>query len=100
MSTDNLKFLTSKQAIADAASFIQTMNKLHNFTADQQWIIFGGSYAGALAMWLVEDYPNLAYGAVSSSGPVYATLDFGGIFLLCFVWINQSYPFITNSRLF
>lgn len=79
MSTENLRFLTSEQAVADAASFIQAMNKKFNFTADQPWIIFGGSYAGALAIWLVEDYPHLAYGAVSSSGPVHATLDFGGI---------------------
>lgn len=78
LSLFNLAYLTSEQALADAANFIQTMNVRHNFNANQKWIIFGGSYAGSLALWLVEKYPKLAYGAISSSGPVQITMDFGG----------------------
>lgn len=54
------------------------MKKKHHFTEDQKWILFGGSYSGALAMWMKEKYPNLVAGAVGSSGPVYLQVDFKG----------------------
>lgn len=76
---ENLVYLTSQQALGDAANLIQTMNKKYNFNPNQKWIIFGGSYAGALALWLVEQYPNLAYGSISSSGPVQITMDYSGM---------------------
>lgn len=79
LSLANLAYLTSDQALADASNFIQATNIRYNFNANQKWIIFGGSYAGSLALWLVEKYPNLAYGAISSSGPVKITMDFSGI---------------------
>ena len=49
MSTDNLKYLSSEQALADLAYFHQYMtDKLQ--LSDNKWIAFGGSYPG---MWLV-----------------------------------------------
>lgn len=52
------------------------MNNKYRFTSNQKWILFGGSYAGALVTWFVKWYPYSAYGAVSSSGTVNATIDF------------------------
>ena len=39
-------------------------------------VVFGGSYAGSLAVWFREKYPNIAVGAIASSAPVLAEVDF------------------------
>lgn len=44
-SIDNLKYLTSGQAIEDIAEFIRQKNKEKNL--DQKWIVVGGGYAGS-----------------------------------------------------
>ncbi|VDM41994.1 unnamed protein product [Toxocara canis] len=74
-SVDNLKYLNSRQAIEDAADFISYINKQNNYV-NPKWIVFGGSYSGALAAWLRSKHPELVTGAVSSSGPVETKLDF------------------------
>lgn len=45
LSTPNLKYLSSKQALADTARFIKAVNLKRNIT-NPKWIVFGGSYAG------------------------------------------------------
>lgn len=73
-------YLSSEQALADLAYFVQSMNidfKLPNGT---KWIAFGGSYAGSLAAWFRTKYPHLVHGAVSASGPLLAKIDFQGEF--------------------
>lgn len=77
---ESLQYLTVDQALADVANFIQQMNIKYDIHPTQKWIIFGGSYAGALATWVVQRYPELAYGAVASSGTVDAVMNFGKFF--------------------
>ena len=48
-SVENLKYLTSMQALADVAHFIESQNEVLKRKAD--WIVIGGSYPGALAAW-------------------------------------------------
>uniref|UniRef100_A0A914UYQ5 Serine carboxypeptidase S28 n=1 Tax=Plectus sambesii TaxID=2011161 RepID=A0A914UYQ5_9BILA len=72
---DNLKWLSSRQALADTAFFIQSMNLMYGWD-NPQWITFGGSYSGALSAWMRQQYPNIVIGAIASSGPVLAKLDF------------------------
>uniref|UniRef100_F1KTW1 Serine protease n=1 Tax=Ascaris suum TaxID=6253 RepID=F1KTW1_ASCSU len=74
-SIENLKYLSSRQAIEDAAYFIRYINEQQKYV-NPKWIVFGGSYSGALAAWLREKHPELVIGAVGSSGPVEAKLDF------------------------
>lgn len=74
ISVKNLTWLTSRQALADIAAFIQAMNKQQNFTG--KWIALGGSYPGSLAAWMRLKYPHLVAGAVSTSGPLRAKIDF------------------------
>lgn len=78
LSTTNLQYLTSKQALADLALFILNMKQKYNLSPTQKWIAFGGSYPGSLAAWAREKYPDLIYGAISSSGPLLAKVDFTG----------------------
>jgi hypothetical protein len=46
ISTENLQFLSSEQALVDLAHFVTGMSKQLNLTADNKWIAFGGSYSG------------------------------------------------------
>ena len=48
-STDNLEYLSSVQALADIAAFIDGQNEILGRKAD--WIVVGGSYPGALSAW-------------------------------------------------
>merc|ERR1711892_864276 len=74
MSTENMKFLSSRQALEDLAHFITAMNSKNNISAP--WISFGGSYPGSLSAWVRLRFPHLVAGAVSSSGPLFAKLDY------------------------
>ncbi|XP_072396390.1 putative serine protease F56F10.1 isoform X1 [Diabrotica undecimpunctata] len=80
LSTENLVYLTSQQALSDLAFFIEAMNEQHNLTPDVKWIVFGGSYPGNLAAWVRQKYPHLVHGAMSASGPLLAELDFSEYF--------------------
>jgi len=76
MSTKNLRFLSSEQALADLASFIESKNKEFKLSSSNRWILFGGSYPGSLAAWFRLKYPHLAYGSVASSAPLLAQINF------------------------
>ncbi|EYC11990.1 hypothetical protein Y032_0048g1549 [Ancylostoma ceylanicum] len=70
----DLTYLSSLQALSDVANFIRTMDAKMNKTS--KWITFGGSYAGSLSLWMRQAFPDLVRGAVGSSAPVEAKLDF------------------------
>lgn len=76
LSVKNLVYLSSEQALADLAYFIEGMNLLYQIPAGTKWIAFGGSYPGSLAAWLRAKYPHLVHGAMSASGPLLAKIDF------------------------
>ncbi|CAB3225795.1 unnamed protein product [Arctia plantaginis] len=76
MSVKNLQYLSSSQALADLANFINAMNNKFRLKKSTRWVAFGGSYPGSLAAWLRLKYPHLVYAAVSSSGPLLAKVNF------------------------
>jgi len=78
LSTANLKWLTSRQALGDMAQFHAYISKLYNLKGDKKWVTFGGSYPGMLAAWARIKYPDLIFAAVSSSGPVEAQYNMQG----------------------
>ncbi|XP_033099786.1 putative serine protease K12H4.7 [Anneissia japonica] len=77
LSVENLKFLSSEQGLADLAYFRQYIASKMKVT-DNKWVSFGGSYPGSLSVWFRLKYPHLVDGAVATSAPVEATLDFTG----------------------
>uniref|UniRef100_A0AC35UAW0 EGF-like domain-containing protein n=1 Tax=Rhabditophanes sp. KR3021 TaxID=114890 RepID=A0AC35UAW0_9BILA len=78
LSTKNLKYLSSRQALADGAAFIRSINSNPQFGLSNKtkWVTFGGGYSGALAAWMRQMYPNLVHMAVASSAPLTGVVDF------------------------
>lgn len=75
-SLPNIKYLSSRQALADAARFHDFIVAVYKMTSSNKWVVFGGSYSGALSAWMRILYPEIIVGAVASSGPVLAELNF------------------------
>ncbi len=80
-STENMRFLTTDQALADTAYFARHVvfpGLEHlDLTADgTAWIAYGGSYAGAFVAFLRKLYPDVYWGAISSSGVTEAIWDY------------------------
>jgi len=75
LSTPNLRYLSSQQALADLSTFIEAMKIKYN-AQDSPVITFGGSYPGSLAAWFRLKFPHQTIAAVASSAPVQAELDF------------------------
>lgn len=74
-SMNNLKYLTSQQALADLDAFIQDQIAQHGY---ERVVLFGGFYGGSLASWYTAKYSSVS-GAVVSSAPVVAQVDFSGM---------------------
>ncbi|KAL6791438.1 peptidase S28 [Trichoderma sp. SZMC 28013] len=80
LTTQNLRFLTTEQALADTAYFAQHiefpgLEHLDLTASAAPWIIYGGSYAGAFAAFTRKLYPDVYWGAISSSGVTAAVED-------------------------
>nr|XP_003222903.1 PREDICTED: thymus-specific serine protease [Anolis carolinensis] len=93
---DNLQYLSSQQALSDLVSFHQFISKKYKLTPNNTWICFGGSYPGSLAAWFRLKFPHLVFGAVASSAPVRAQLDFKGYHKV--VAASLSNPVISGSK--
>lgn len=67
LSTENLRFLTTQQALADTAFFAENVVfegfEDQNLTAPHTaYIAYGGSYAGAFVAFLRKTYPDIYFG--------------------------------------
>ncbi|XP_006872939.1 PREDICTED: thymus-specific serine protease [Chrysochloris asiatica] len=71
-----LRFLSSRHALADMASAHLALSRIFNVSSSSRWICFGGSYAGSLAAWARLKFPHLIFASVASSAPLRAVLDF------------------------
>lgn len=71
----NMNLLSSEQALADLAVFVDYA-KVKFGLSNNRWFAYGGSYPGSLAAWFRIKYPHLVFGAVASSAPVKAKVNF------------------------
>ena len=91
LSTKSLRFLTTDQSVADAAYFAQNvkfpgMEHLDLTSKTTPYIAYGGSYAGAFVAILRKVYPDVYWGAISSSGVTEAIWDFAEYFRAAYVY--------------
>eukprot|EP00943_MAST-04B_sp_MAST-4B-sp1_P004020 g4020.t1 len=71
---ESLKFLSSRQALADLANFHTFATEKYNLSG-KKWVSWGGSYPGMLAGWFRLKFPHLVHAAVASSAPVHTKLE-------------------------
>ncbi|KAL1652073.1 hypothetical protein SLS58_000197 [Diplodia intermedia] len=81
LTTENLRFLTTDQALKDTQYFAEhvVFEGLEGHDLDPSstpWIAYGGSYAGAFVAFLRKLYPETFWGAISSSGVTEAIYDY------------------------
>ncbi len=76
VTNENLVYLSSRQALADMAHFVQYVKEEYSIPPDSPVVTFGGSYPGMLAAWSRLKYPHLIDAAVSNSAPIEVILDF------------------------
>ncbi|RDL38322.1 uncharacterized protein BP5553_02662 [Venustampulla echinocandica] len=78
--TDNLRYLTTEQTIADNAYFAQhaTFPGVEgNLTAPgTPWILYGGSLAGGETAFSLKEYGDILFGGIASSAPVKTVLPY------------------------
>lgn len=80
-STENLRFLTTQQAMADHAFFANNvvfkgLEKYNATASHRPYIAYGGSYAGAFVAFLRVLYPETFWGAIASSAVTEAIYDY------------------------
>lgn len=80
LTTKNLRFLSTEQALADTAYFAKHiefpgLEHLDLTAPGTPWIIYGGSYAGGFAAFTRKLYPDVYWGGISSSGVTVAIED-------------------------
>lgn len=72
-STENLKFKTTDQALADVAALIPAIKAKHNLNG--KWVAYGHSYDSFLAYGIRLLQPNLVEGAIVDVSPLNAKFD-------------------------
>ncbi|XP_052784512.1 putative serine protease K12H4.7 isoform X2 [Mya arenaria] len=82
VTSESLRFLSSRQALADVASFVDYIKEFYMYhLKGSKVIVFGGGYAGSLAVWMRSKYPYVVDGAVASSPPLTAIMDFADYYV-------------------
>ena len=81
LTTESFRFLTTQQALADQAYFAQHvkfegMEDMDLTAPGTPYLTYGGSYSGAFVAFMRVEYPELYWGAISSSGVTEAIYDF------------------------
>ncbi|KIX08974.1 uncharacterized protein Z518_00052 [Rhinocladiella mackenziei CBS 650.93] len=81
LSTENMRFLSTDQAVADQAYFASHivfpgLEHLNLTAPGTPYLAYGGSYAGGVVAFLRLLYPDLTWGAISSSGVTKAIYDY------------------------
>lgn len=74
LTTANLRYLSTANALNDLARFQQSITEQRGWSG--KWVAFGGSYPGSLSAYYRLTHPELVVGALASSAPVKAKANF------------------------
>lgn len=88
-STDNLRWLTIHQALADLAQFINFVKANYAGAANSRVILWGRFYGGSLAVWARQKYPNLIDGVWASSATIDGVLEYPQFMRNVYTTINN-----------
>ncbi|GAB0098738.1 hypothetical protein DMENIID0001_145270 [Sergentomyia squamirostris] len=86
LSVENLKYLSSEQAIEDLDVFIVNLFETHGY--ESSVFLVGCSYSGSLVTWYSSNYPYIVHGAWASSAPIVAITDFQEYYQVAAASIN------------
>ncbi|XP_058116906.1 putative serine protease K12H4.7 [Anopheles ziemanni] len=75
-STENLRFLRTEQVLFDLIELVDFLKREVMNDPNARVILHGVAYAGTLASWARQRFPNIIDGAWVSSAPVRATVNF------------------------
>lgn len=103
LSSKDLRFLTTENALKDLDRFQHDMAKEHGWAG--KWVSFGGSYPGSLSAYYRLQYPKNVAGSLASSAPVQAKENFEGYDAhvtamagpKCVAKIREAYREVENS---
>lgn len=87
---ENLKWLNVTQAIEDIELFVQSLKK--EYGQDQQIVLIGGSYPGAVVAWFKAAHPDSVTAVWSSSGVIKAKRRYRAFDLDIFQATQKSSP--------
>ncbi|XP_049288455.1 putative serine protease K12H4.7 [Anopheles funestus] len=76
LSTENLRFMRTEQVLFDLIEWIDFLKREVVGDPNARVILHGFAYAGTLATWARQRFPNIIDGAWGSSAPVRATANF------------------------
>jgi thymus-specific serine protease len=92
LSLENLRFLSSEQSLNDLADLIKVIQARYSLNNEDNPVIsFGCSYGANLAAWSRIKYPHLIQAAVSSSGPVEASVKLAAASMIPRVFSDPKY---------
>lgn len=75
LSTENLRYLTVDQSLADIAHFIAHITSTLAGASASKVFVFGHDFGGSLALWFRQKYPHLTAGAYVAGAPVLGKLN-------------------------
>ena len=70
------RYLSTEQALQDAAVWTAHIKQQYGVSDRQRWVVMGRSYGGTLAALFRLKFPHLVTGALATSGPLQAKVDY------------------------
>lgn len=75
LSVENLRYLSTEQAVADVAHFIEYVQSTYPSANDAAVILIGSHLSASLAVWTRHRFPHLVTGVWASSAPLQSVVN-------------------------
>jgi hypothetical protein len=99
LQVENLRYLSVEQGLADLAYFIDWFknSNSYNVSSTSNWVVVGGSYAGAMSAWFRLKYPQSVIGSWASSAVINAITNFIQYDYQVFLSTSKSGPWCAQG---